>query len=301
MVYNRVTWTFIAVGITTACAGDDPARFGQVSADPGACPNGGETLLVNGRPQITVCNGIDGTDGTPGAPGAKGETGATGPRGVAGAMGLRGENARVAGDIVQGIEERASSIVIVECSLDGTSFAHGTGTKTLAGTVYTAEHVVNGTTSCEIFSESPIALLGSVTTIAQKGERDQVELTVDWTATGEVITGIAPQLATLPVIGDFVAIVGHPGLYDGLTLEHQYTTGLVTATNLRATFDSVPVLAGKATAWETGWSTDATAWHGNSGGPAFDAGGQWIGMLVGAFNGAPDNEGPDLNVVIPLF
>jgi S1-C subfamily serine protease len=55
------------------------------------------------------------------------------------------------------------------------------------------------------------------------------------------------------------------------------------------------------TLWASSWSTDAVAWHGNSGGPVFDAHGNWIGVLVGAFNGGPDNEGPDLSVVLPLF
>jgi len=43
------------------------------------------------------------------------------------------------------------------------------------------------------------------------------------------------------------------------------------------------------------------AWHGNSGGPVFNAAGEWVGILVGGFNGGPDNTGPDLSIVLPLF
>jgi S1-C subfamily serine protease len=100
-----------------------------------------------------------------------------------------------------------------------------------------------------------------------------------------------------------VTIVGHPGLYDGLTLEHQYTTGYVTATDLTATLATVPSLVngGMSTRWAQSWSTDAVAWHGNSGGPVFDAEGRWIGVLVGGFNGDASNVGPNLSVVLPLL
>ena len=124
---------------------------------------------------------------------------------------------------------------------------------------------------------------------------------MDWTAQGEAIVGLEPRLEITPAIGDVVTVVGHPGVYDGLALEHQYTTGSVTATNLRATLTSVPALEDVAASWEHSWSTDAVAWHGNSGGPVFDAEGNWIGILVGGLNGSMYNSGPDLSIVLPLF
>ena len=70
----------------------------------------------------------------------------------------------------------------------------------------------------------------------------------------------------------------------------------MTATKLDSTFAATP----SATYWQSSWSTDAVAWHGNSGGPVFNAG-EWVGILVGGFNGGPDNAGPDLSIVLPLF
>jgi hypothetical protein len=35
-------------------------------------------------------------------------------------------------------------------------------------------------------------------------------------------------------------------------------------------------------------------------GPAFNQQGEWIGVLVGAFNGAARNERPDRSIVTPL-
>jgi len=126
---------------------------------------------------------------------------------------------------------------------------------------------------------------------------------MSWTVDAAGLPGLTPAPNALPAIGALVTVVGHPGLYDGLSLEHQYTTGLVTATDLSGTLASVPAFAnaGMQTLWASGWSTDAVAWHGNSGGPVFDANGNWIGVLVGAFNGGPDNQGPDLSVALALF
>jgi S1-C subfamily serine protease len=144
-------------------------------------------------------------------------------------------------------------------------------------------------------------LLGTMLVATPKGARDEAELSVAWEPAGAAITGLVPRLGVAPATGDFVVVVGHPGLYDGLSLEHQYTTGTVTATNLQATLASVPMLVGTETEWASGWSTDAVAWHGNSGGPVFNAQGEWMGVLVGTFNGAADNLGPDLSVVLPVY
>jgi S1-C subfamily serine protease len=197
---------------------------------------------------------------------------------------------------------KAAAIVIVECT-DGDTWGDGSGTKTDTGTVLTAMHVLDGMKSCNIYSQAPVALLGSMKSSAQRGSRDEVELTINWSADGAAIAGVAPTRGVIPKLGDLVTIVGHPGVYDGLSLEHQYTTGFVTATDLSATLAAVPTLknAGLATRWAQSWSTDAISWHGNSGGPVFDAQGRWIGVLVGGFNGDSRNEGPDLSIVLPLF
>ena len=282
-----------------ACGGGDTAapEISQRAASGEECAAGGTVLIVDGADAATVCNGEDGRDGAPGLPGLPGEPGAPGARGPTGAT---GSSARRTSDIVAGVAAKASAIVIVECT-DGVSYGDGSGTKTSGGTVLTAQHVVDDLPDCSIYSESPVALLGTVTAYAQRAGRDEVELSVEWTAAGATIPGVSRQLSTVPSIGDLITVVGHPGLYDGLVLEHQYTTGFVTATNLQATFAAVPALSGRAVTWAQGWSTDAVAWHGNSGGPVFDADGNWIGVLVGGFNGTRDNEGPNLSVVLPLF
>jgi S1-C subfamily serine protease len=190
--------------------------------------------------------------------------------------------------------------VIVEC-IEDQLVGHGTGTKTDTGTIITAQHVVEDMSVCRVYSESPIVLLGTVSSRARFGRRDEVELTMDWTAAGLAVAGIAPQRRVIPSVGDLVTVVGHPGVYDGLALEHQYTTGSVTAINLRATLTTVPALEDVAASWEQSWSTDAVAWHGNSGGPVFDSDGNWIGILVGGLNGGMYNSGPDLSIVLPLF
>lgn len=295
----------IACLVAVACGGggSDPAELeiSQRPATDAECTNGGLVLVVNRQVQPAICNGGEGSPGEPGRDGTPGTSGPAGARGAPGVSGPAGRDALDPSNVVDGIVAKAAAVVIVECTEDGLTFSGGSGTKTTAGTVITAEHVFGENTTCDVYTEAPVTLLGSATSVDYRGERDEIELTMAWTAAGNAVAGIAPLLGTAPEIGDLVTVVGHPGLYDGVTLEHQYTTGHVTATSLQATFSTVPLLDGKATAWESGWSTDAVAWHGNSGGPVFDAGGNWIGILVGAFNGGADNEGPDLSVVLPLF
>lgn len=293
-----------------ACGGGDASapEISKRDATGDECAAGGTVLLVDGTDVATVCNGGNGRDGAQGAlgpqgiQGQRGADGTNGAPGTSGPAGSAGVNAVDPSDVVAGIVAKAAAIVIVECS-DGVTSGDGSGTKTNTGTVITAMHVVDAMTSCSVYSQTPVTLLGTATFYSQRGTRDEVELTMDWTSDANAIPGITPAMGIVPSIGDFVTVVGHPGLYDGLTLEHQYTPGFVTATNLSGTLATVPTLAnaGMETLWAQSWSTDAVAWHGNSGGPVFDAEGEWIGVLVGAFNGGANNQGPDLSVVLPLF
>jgi S1-C subfamily serine protease len=251
-------------------------------------------------------SGLQGDPGEPGAPGAigaqgePGERGDPGDRGEAGLQGLTGEAGDDGIDVLNAvgrIAEKASALVIVQCSEDGENFRLGSGTKTANGTVMTAEHVVDDMTSCDIFSEAPITLLGTATDFTQEGARDQAELDVTWTDAGEAIDGLEPALGVQPEVGTFVIVVGHPGVGASIFLEHQYATGFVTSADPGDTLQNL----GWGRYWERGYATDAVAWHGNSGGPVFDEEGTWIGILVGAFNGSERNEGPDLTLVLPML
>ncbi len=214
-----------------------------------------------------------------------------------GVPGNPGEDGVDVVNVVGRIAEKAQALVIVQCSEDGDSFRLGSGTKTAQGTVITAEHVIKDMSSCDIFSEAPITLLGSATQFTQEGDRDQAELEVVWTDEGEGIRGLVPELGVQPELGEFVVVVGHPGVGASIFLEHQYTTGFVTSADPSDTLRNL----GWGQYWANGYATDAVAWHGNSGGPVFASDGTWIGILVGAFNGGPRNEGPDLSLVLPLF
>ena len=82
-------------------------------------------------------------------------------------------------------------------------------------------------------------------------------------------------------------------------METQYTSGFVTSADVSVTLSSNVFDA--AIFWADGYTVDAVAWHGNSGGAVFNEKGEWICLLVGAYNGGPENEGPDLCVVIPVL
>ena len=299
----------LSAGLACGDGGSSEPEISERAATLDECGTGGTVLLVDGKGVATVCNGaqgpqgeqgLQGVQGIQGDPGADGQPGEQGEAGTAGPP-EQSSNPTTA-EIVGGIRSKAAAIVIVECT-DGNTWGDGSGTKTNTGTVLTAMHVLDGMDSCNIYSQAPVVLLGTMKSSAQRGSRDEVELTINWSTDGAAIAGVAPTRGVIPALGELVTIVGHPGLYDGLSLEHQYTTGLVTATDLSATLASVPTLknSGLVTRWAQSWSTDAVSWHGNSGGPVFDAQGRWIGVLVGGFNGDSRNEGPDLSVVLPLF
>jgi S1-C subfamily serine protease len=241
--------------------------------------------------------GEPGRDGAQGIQGERGEVGAPGERGAPGLVGLNGVDALDVTNVIGLVAESAEALVIIQCTRDGDSFRLGSGTKTEQGTVLTAEHVVSGMTSCDVLSEAPITTLGTATAFTQAGDRDQVELTMAWSDAGEEVVGLVPQFGVQPEVGDFVLVVGHPGVGGSIFLEHQYTTGYVSSADPEGTLRAL----GFGDYWSGGYATDAVAWHGNSGGPVFDDQGNWIGMLVGAFNGGARNEGPDLTLVIPFL
>jgi len=247
--------------------------------------------------------GEKGGQGEPGLQGEAGPTGEPGPVGLQGEQGLRGlagddgQDAIDVANIVGDVAEDADALVIVQCTNDGDSYQLGSGAKTREGTVLTAHHVAGDMDSCDIFSEQPITLLGSMTSVSQRGSRDQVELGVEWTEAGEEVAGLVPRFNVRPAVGEFIVVVGHPGVGANIFLEHSYTTGYVTAADPEETLRQL----GYGEYWAQGYATDAVAWHGNSGGPVFDEDGVWVGMLVGSFNGDRHNLGPDLSLVIPLY
>jgi len=75
-----VTVGLVSLGLV-ACGGSDPdPSFSEAEAGANECPSGGKVLLVDGEPQMTVCNGVDGTEGATGTQGAKGDPGAAEPK-----------------------------------------------------------------------------------------------------------------------------------------------------------------------------------------------------------------------------
>jgi hypothetical protein len=69
-----------SVCLLAACGGDSNyhPEFSEAEAGAFECPGGGKVLLVDGEPQMTVCNGADGADGVNGV---NGVNGAQGPKG----------------------------------------------------------------------------------------------------------------------------------------------------------------------------------------------------------------------------
>ncbi len=243
-----------------------------------------------------ACAGADGEDGVagpqgePGEDGINGISGEQGPQGDQGPTGAPGTNAadflRISSQIAP-LDE--SLVMIVCCDSEGLVCAGGSGAKTSGSRVTTAKHVLEGMATCDVYSGRPIAFVASTYVFGSHPTLDIGQLTIS-------VPG--PAVDTLhnyaPTLGEPIVVVGHPGIGDGYSaLENQYTFGYVTSATL---FDTL----GLTPEWYGAFSVDAVAWHGNSGGCAFNAEGSCVGLLVGGFNGADVNNGPDTNIVLPF-
>ena len=106
--------------------------------------------------------GETGPAGADGADGARGEKGDPGDRGDMGLQGLRGEPGDDGVDVVNTvgrIAEKASALVIVQCTEDRNSFRLGSGTKTAYGTVITAP--IAGRIGRQQDAVSPTGIVGA--------------------------------------------------------------------------------------------------------------------------------------------
>jgi hypothetical protein len=280
-------WLVLGCACIVVGCGEDAYRpeFSEREAQSSECPTGGSVLLVDGSPQMTVCNGADGSPGAPGADGAPGRDGAVGPVGATGPVGRTGE-AGVASEGVRALATRVdalrANLVAIQCS-DGNTIGFGSGTVSTDGTVLTAAHVAADlrTHECEVFDMDVdhAVWLGSVTKVAwgPRG-RDVANLTVDWEGTPP--EGLTP-VQHPPALGEMVMASGHPDVLAAL----QLSPGFVTATGADEFGD----------AWSNAFLADYSSAGGGSGGAIFDSDCQWIGIHVGGFE-----DGLELSVALPF-
>ena len=129
---------------------------------------------------------------------------------------------------------------IIDNSLSANVNIEGRPAATLGSTATnTPSHIPIGGTFVNPPRNQATIFLGSATVFTQQGERDQAELEVSWTDAGEAIQGLTPELGVQPEVGDFIVVVGHPGVGASIFLEHQYTTGYVTSADPSETLDEL--------------------------------------------------------------
>jgi hypothetical protein len=82
----------VGLMVMCACGGDDPYKpeFSARSATAAECASGGSVFLVDGKEQMSVCNGADGKNGARGADGSDGVDGENGQQGLPGQRGATG-------------------------------------------------------------------------------------------------------------------------------------------------------------------------------------------------------------------
>lgn len=283
----------VCLSLASACGGDDAYHpsFSEGEASADECPAGGRVLLVDGEPQLTVCDGDDGKDGAPGAPGTKGDKGDAGAQGVPGAVGATGSTgargqdgvsaAAQLSEVISCISNKRQSLVAIQCT-DGVTGELGSGTVTVTGQVFTAGHVVAdiATLPCSVFDVDfdHSTLIGTVTSAVPDPVYDAAALNVSWVGTPPA--GV-PVVAAPPALGDLVVSTGHPDALFAL----QYAAGFVTAVNVNE----------MGTDWAGAFMADYSSNGGGSGGAIFNDKCEWIGIHVGGFS-----DGFESSIALPF-
>lgn len=287
----------VLLSLMVAGCGNQEENTLQVRpATAAECPSGGTALVENGTNTFPVCDGETGPagaigrTGANGAPGDVGPQGSTGGNGAPGAAGLNGKDAEDFQALSNLIAPFAESLVGIGCcNTDFSVCSGGSGVKLASDRVYTAKHVIANMSSCSIFDGQDSHLLStSAVFFVFTDDLAYIQVTVP----GPVV----PLLSKYsPTLGEPLVVVGQPGEFGIQAFENQYTFGHVTATDLSLTFAAVSIVD-----WPRAFSTDAVAFHGNSGGAVFNKTGVAVGLLVGGFNGADTNTGPDTSIVLPF-
>jgi len=277
-------WLVLGCACVVVGCGEDAYRpeFSEREALSSECPTGGSVLLVDGSPEMTVCNGADGIPGAPGADGAPGRDGAQGPAGPIGPVGEAGAASEGVRWLATRVDALRANLVAIQCS-DGRTIGFGSGTVSTDGTVLTAAHVAADLDDyeCEVFDidVDHAVWLGSVSAVAWSPlGRDVANLTVDWAVTPP--GGLTP-VQKPPQLGEMVMASGHPDVLAAL----QLSPGFVTATGAHEF----------GNAWSNAFLADYSSAGGGSGGAIFDSDCQWIGIHVGGFE-----DGLELSVALPF-
>lgn len=194
------------------------------------------------------------------------------------------------------IEPKLEAVLTIWClDANGVIQSYGSGTKMDTGELLTAFHVVENCPGGALYAyddpTSPVGWnVGTIPLVQPVAGRDLAIIgPVTWTTTGNAITGLVPVWDWQSVLGELTMTVGYPALF----VEPQLSPGYVTQTSIPSTLD----LFNMEVEWVGAFVTDAASAGGGSGGPVFDAGGNWVGIHVGSSS----DDGLELSIQLPLW
>jgi S1-C subfamily serine protease len=311
--FERLLCASLLFASAAGCTAEAGANCWEFTGDANAdgATNGADCILVADASRFEGLVGPTGPAGEVGPRGAPGATGATGPTGadadgLADAAGAQGataaalESAASPGSsfieqLANRVELQSHAVLAVVCTDAEGGTSYGTGTKTPDGDVITAFHVVNGCTALSLIAGSfldPVLLASAEAPFDAEqpiAGRDLVVLrSLDWTPTGDALTGIEPAWERDVHLGELTMTVGFPSFF----FDAQFASGFV----MSASLDQTLTLFGRDVEWSSAFTTDAATAGGASGGPVFDEAGQWFGIHVGASS----DPALELSIQIPL-